>query len=63
MQRDFLYNVEDTENNAEYTVAIMEEINADSQYMNYDIYDDDGNIVKDEEVILRVMSAVESTRN
>jgi len=63
MQRDFLYNVEDTENNAEYTVAIMEDISADSQYMNYDIYDDDGEVVKDEDTIIRIMSAIESTRN
>jgi hypothetical protein len=63
MQRDFLYNVEDTENNTEYTVAMMEDINIESQYMSYDIYDDDGEIVKDEDTIIRIMSAIESTRN
>lgn len=63
MQRDFLYNVEDTENNVEYTVAMIEDINVDHQHMSYDVYDDDGNPVKDEDIIIRVMSAIESTRN
>lgn len=63
MQKDYLYNVEDLENKAEYTVAIMEDINADSQNMSFDIYDDDGEIVKDEDTIIRIMSAIESTRN
>ena len=63
MQRDFLYNIEDVENHTEYTVAVMEDISADSQYMSYDIYDDDGEVVKDEDTIIKIMSAIESTRN
>lgn len=63
MQREFTYNIDDTETGKGYTVTAMEDTSTDLQYMSYEFFDDNGEEVEDEQIIMRLMETIESTRD
>ena len=63
MQREFIYNIDDTETGKGYTVTAMEDVSTNLQYMNYEFFNDEGEEVEDEQIIMRLMEAIESPRD
>jgi hypothetical protein len=63
MQTDYLYNIDDEDRDLHYTVALMEDISPEGSYINYEFFDDEGEEVEDEEVIMRLMEAIENSRS
>lgn len=59
MQTDLTYNVE-MEDGRSYTVLVMEDFY--SGYFSTDVYDDEENLVEDEELVIKISSMIEEKR-
>lgn len=60
LQTEFLYSVKD-DHGREFTVSILEDW--DSVHIEYDVFNQDGEIIEDETIILRIIHFIESNRN
>jgi len=56
LQKEYTYNVETA--GGDYTVTILEDIA--SGYIDYSVFDDDGDEVKDERLVLALVEAIEN---
>jgi len=64
IQSETMYTVEyDNNKDKWYTVMCIEDITSDHQYIDSTVYDDDGNEIEDEQLIARIVGAVEEIRD